>query len=107
VGQGVVAEVDALAVLDLAGDDRAVEAAVGGDLLDGARPRRGGRCRRRNASSPSSLLAELVEDLAGAKDARRRRRGGCPPRPPRGTRAGRPRRGPSSPSSRPRWPRRR
>ena len=35
VGDGVVAEVGVCVFLDFGGDDGAVEAAVGGDLLDG------------------------------------------------------------------------
>jgi hypothetical protein len=62
VGQGVVAEVGVVGLLDLVGDDRAVEPAVGGDLLDGARGR-GGRCRRRPSRRRRAFLRSLSRAL--------------------------------------------
>src|ERR1043165_671625 len=67
VGQCVVAEVGFARLLDLVGDDRAVEAAVGGDLLHGGRDGPGDDVDADLLIAAHRLL-ELVQSLAGAED---------------------------------------
>ena len=104
-GLGVEAVVVLVLFQRLAGNDRAVFAAVGGDL---AQRGQGGLA---DDLDPDALVV-VVRPSASAGSARRapgrrRRRERCLPRPPLGWRAGRHRRGPYAPSLRSRRRRRR
>ena len=90
----------------LVGHDRAVDAAVVGDLTDGGRQGAGAQCPRR-FSRRRGRSSEPFRPPRRNAAGRRRRRAKHLLRPQRGWRAGRPRRGPSSASSRSRSPLRR